>query len=72
MELPDERTAAESKETGIDAFSLKGFCSWRNFAMPLLVCGLSLWINLRGITLLETENDLRYIQKVTSIVAKSK
>lgn len=50
MELPDERTAAESKETGLDAFSLKGFCSWRNFAMLLLVCGLSLWINLRGIT----------------------
>ena len=50
MELPDARTAAANKETGIDAFSLKGFCSWRNFAVLLLVCALSLWIDLRGIT----------------------
>ncbi|MFA6104335.1 MAG: glycosyltransferase family 39 protein [Victivallaceae bacterium] len=50
MESPDARMAAEDKTTGIDAFSLKGFYAWRNIAMLLLVCALSLWINLRGIT----------------------
>lgn len=50
MESPDAQKAAENKATGVNAFSLKGFCSWRNFAMLFLVCGLSLWINLRGIT----------------------
>lgn len=51
MRLPDAPMAAEHKKADIDAFSLKGFCSWRNFAMLFLVCGLSLWINLRGITI---------------------
>lgn len=51
MRSPDAQVAAENKETGLEAYSLKGFCSWRNFAMLLLISGLSLWINLRGITI---------------------
>ena len=50
MDLQKMPVAAENKEPCRDAFSLKGFCKWRNFAMLFLVCALSLWINLRGIT----------------------
>lgn len=50
MDLQETPVAAENIEPGRDAFSLKGFCKWPNFAMLFLVCALSLWINLLGIT----------------------